>query len=335
MNSLSNIFDKIKKDFYKDEYRNRGVLSRRFIFDNNIAFIAYYNNNLKTKEIAIKIPNNYDKRVINKYPNWKGIDILVSEIDYGADKDIYIFLQQLTNYDDNIYEVVLEDLLENLENISDDSESINMIGKVLIKWKQFFVVNNELVMSEIKQQGLYGELLFLEKMINNYGNKALGFWSGCNSETHDFYISGNAIEVKTTSTNSANRVTISNEYQLDNNDVAGKLYLMFVALRKSQSDGETVPILVEKIIENLTTNETKEIFEEKLFKYGYLLRHPELYKLGFSKRNFRYFKVQDEFPKLTRPDLPKGITNVEYILNIDVCDRFVVLEEKLSEGLKE
>jgi hypothetical protein len=335
MNSLSNIFDEIKKDFSKDEYKNQRVLSRRFIFDNDIVFIAYFNNHLETKEIAIRIPNNYCKSVVSKYPNWKGIDLSISEIDYGADEGIYISFQQLTDYDDNIYDAILEDLLETLENISDDRQSINTIGKVLVKWKQFFVMHNELIMSEIRQQGLYGELLFLEKMINNYGNKALGFWSGCNSETHDFYISGDAIEVKTTSTNSANRVTISNEYQLDNNDVAGKLYLMFVALRKSQSDGETIPILVERIIEKLTTNEALDIFEDKLFKYGYLLKHPEIYRIGFSKRETRYFQVQDKFPKLTKSVLPVGITNVDYILNLDGCDRFIVLEEKLIEGLKE
>lgn len=335
MNSLSSIFNEIKKDFNKEEYKRQKSLSRRFIFDNGIVFIAYFNNYFKSKEISVRMPNSYDKSVVSKFPNWKGIDLSIIKIDYGSDKGIYISFQQLSGYDDNIYDTVIEDMLKNLENATDERQSINVIGKVLVKWKQFFVMQHELVMPEIKQQGLFGELLFLEKMIHKYGNKALGFWSGCNAETHDFYISGDAVEVKTTSVNSANKVTISNEYQLDNNDIAGKLYLVFIALRKSESDGETIPILVERIINKLTTNESLEIFEERLFKYGYLLKCPEMYKIGFSKREIRYFQVNNKFPKLTRAVIPKGITNVNYILNLDGCDEFVILEEELICELKE
>lgn len=335
MNSLSNIFNEIINDFTKEEYLSQRVLSRRFVFDNDIVIICYYNIQSHTKELAIRVYNNFDRNVFAKYPNWNGINVVISEIENGIDKGLYLSFQQLENYDDNIYDAIVEDLLENVKLLQSQKKIIDTVGKVLVKWKQFFIMHNELVMSDIRQQGLYSELIFLEKMIDKYGEKALNFWSGCNFETHDFYINGDAIEVKSTSINSSNRATISNEYQLDTNDVTDKLYLMFVALRRSQSDGETLSLFIQKILDKLDSNNALEVFEEKLFKYGYLLRNPEMYKIGFFKRETKYFQVLEEFPKITRSTLPTGISNVDYTLNLDGCDKFEILEEALIEKLKE
>lgn len=335
MNTLGSIFEEIKKDFYKPEYKNEKILSRRFEFENGVIFIAYYCNFSKTREIAIKIPNDYDKKVLTRFPNWKGIDLAVCEIEYGIDKGSYILFRQLPDYDSYIYELVLEDLINNIETIVDIKYTIEIISRILGKWKQFFIMQSELVISDVRQQGLYGELVFLEKIIDIYGEKALEFWSGCNSETHDFYINGNAIEVKTTSTNSANKVIISNEHQLDNNDVSRKLYLMFIALRKSKSDGEIIPVIVERISKKILTEQLLRIFENKLFKYGYIFRHPEIYKIGFFIREVRYCKISADFPKLTKLGVSKGITNISYELNLDVCDNFLILEQKLINELKE
>lgn len=335
MNYLSNIFNDIINDFTKEEYSNQRILSRRFVLDNDIIFIVYYNNNNHTKELAIRINKNFNKDVVLKYPNWNGIDVVISEIKSGSDEGFYLAFKQLEDSDENIYDAILEDIIENVKLIQSYQQVINTVGKVLVKWKQFFNIHNELVMSDIRQQGLYSELIFLEKLIDVYGEKALNFWSGCNFETHDFYISGDAIEIKSTSANNTSNVTISNEYQLDNNDVNGDLYLMFVTLRKSLSDGETIPLLVQRILNKLQSSTSLEIFEEKLFKYGYLLRNPKIYKIGFVIRDIKYFEVSDEFPSITKAKLPNVISNVSYKLNLNGCDRFTILQESLIERLKE
>ena len=68
-----------------------------------------------------------------------------------------------------------------------------------------------------------------------------------NDETHDFYIASNAVEVKTTGTQAPYFAQISSEYQLDNSDVPGKLFLRFYAFRKSQSTGEKLPEIIARI----------------------------------------------------------------------------------------
>ncbi len=335
MSYLSKIYSDIIDDFTKEEYRNQRVLSRRFVLDNDVVFIAYYNNAKHIKELAIRINYDFNKELISKYPDWNGINVLISKIESGYDQGLYLSFMQLENSDKNIYDAIMEDIIENVKLVKNDRHIINIVGKVLVKWKKFFEVHADLVMSDIRQQGLYSELLFLDKLINMYGDKALNFWSGCNFETHDFYIKGDAIEVKSTSSNNSGVASISNEYQLDLNDVNGELFLMFVSLRKSLSDGETIPSLVESIISKLSSSVSLEIFEDKLFKYGYLLIKPELYKIGFVVREIKYFRVSGEFPVITKNKLPNSIFNVSYKLNLNLCDKFSVLEENLMHKLKE
>lgn len=334
MNSLSNIFNEIINDFTKNEYAGQKSLSRKFELNNKIMVLVYYNNYIKTSEVAIKIAEDFDKKVIAKYPNWNGIDVVVDKIEKGTDEGFYLSFQKLADYDDNIYVAILDDLIQNVEMVKNEKQLIIIVGKVLTKWKEFFKLNDELIMTEIKQQGLFSELLFLNKLLDKYGETAIKFWSGCNNETHDFYISGDAVEVKSTSSNSANRASINNEYQLDTNDVTGNLYLAFVVLRKSQTDGETLPSLIQKIIEKIHIDNGLKDFENQLFKYGYLLKKPELYKICFVKREMKYYYIQDDFPKLIKPMLSVGISNVNYSLNLDVCERFAITKATLMEKLK-
>lgn len=335
MKFLNKIFDEVINDFSKEEYRNQHILSRKYVFDNSIVCIIYYNNRLNTREVAFRLPKDCDSSLVSKFPNWKGINVVLSNISYEEFDDIFIVFQQLPEYDSFIYETVIQDLIDKLLVCKDERTIINVIGKVLSKWKQFFVMNNEVIMSDVKQQGLYGELILLNKLMGKYGDKVLGFWTGCNGETHDFYINGDAIEVKTTSSNNGNKAMISNEYQLDNNDVSGELYLMFASLRRSKSDGETVPEIVKRISEQILQIEAIEIFDEMLFKYGYIKNLSEFYQIGFTEREIRFFHIKEDFPKITKSLIANNIGNVSYAINLDACDRFSILENKFIDGLKE
>lgn len=334
MSCLNNLFNDIINDFSKEQYKNQIILSRRFVLDNDIVLIAYFNNYQKKKELSIKISNNFNRDVVAKYPDWKGISVRISEITNGDDKGLYLSFPQLENSDENIYDAILEDVIENLKETNGFEQVINTVGKVLVKWKQFFKTHNQLVMTDIRQQGLYAELVFLKKMISENGDKALNYWSGCNFETHDFYIKGNAIEVKSTSSNDGNSVIISNEFQLDINDVSERLYLMFIFLRKSLSDGQTLPSIVEEIINMLDESSAIEMLEQKLFKYGYLIRRPELYIYGFIIRDVRYYEIGSEFPSIIKCNLHNAVSNVSYKLNLNKCDKFSVSEECIIEKLK-
>ena len=79
----------------------------------------------------------------------------------------------------------------------------------------------------IEQQGLYGELIYLQKLILrdcfSYVD-SLKLWVGTDKASRDFQGNGWAVEVKTISVNNSDQITINGERQLDET-LLNKLYL--------------------------------------------------------------------------------------------------------------
>ena len=178
-------------------------------------------------------------------------------------------------------------------------------------------------MSLERQQGLYGELLFLEECLEELGESAVSHWAGSNDETHDFYIASNAVEVKTTGTQAPYFAHISSEYQLDNSDVPGKLFLRFYAFRKSQSTGEKLSEIIARIRQHLFASQNVlQQFNTKVQKYGYLAEAAEHYSTGYFVRDHYYFGVTEGFPRIIKKEIPAGITALSYAVGVSQCIPF-------------
>lgn len=95
----------------------------------------------------------------------------------------------------HIFEFVVEDLRTEIEKATSSKEALPILVSVLTKWKDFFQADKDLLMSPERQQGLYGELLFLEECIEEMGEAAIVHWAGSGDETHDFYINSHSVEV--------------------------------------------------------------------------------------------------------------------------------------------
>lgn len=181
---------------------------------------------------------------------------------------------------------------------------------------------------------MYGELLFLRELILNLGTKSVHMWAGENN-THDFYIRRNAVEVKTTSTQAPYFAHINSEYQLDDKDMGGKLYLRMYALRKDNNGGQRLAQIIADIRKILMPDIfSSRLFNEKLQKIGYFDAAEDYYIEGYTVRDIYSFKVTDDFPRITKKDIPIGIYNVEYSLSIDQCKDFAIETERLIEEIK-
>ena len=190
-------------------------------------------------------------------------------------------------------------------------------------------------MSEIRQQGLYGELLFLNECMNFHGAEAVLHWAGSEDETHDFYFGPNAVEVKTTSVQAPYFASISSEYQLDNGDVPGKLFLRFYAFRKSHSEGEKLPELIAEIRGKLGENlSMMQKFNEKLKKYGYFDEAEDSYTIGYYQRDNYCFAVKDSFPRITKDAVPLGVSDLTYRVSIMSCMPYAQDTQLVLELLK-
>ena len=225
----------------------------------------------------------------------------------------------------------MKDVCDNLEFV-DKRGGVSTIKYTLQKWSVFFQFEKDYVLSANVQQGLYSELTVLEKMIKKNGNKALAYWTGYNSESHDFYIGKDAVEIKSSSAKGPEKVKISNEYQLDDSGVMGLLYLLYLSIKKSEVDGEMLPEIVERIMIQLDCSQ-KEMFKEKLLKVGYVYSMPELYTYHFRVREESCFMVKGNFPRITPKNIHKGIGAVEYVVSLDACRSYMIEIESFYKGV--
>lgn len=330
MPCLINVYKDILCDFNKEIYSNSEVLYRNIILKNGaLVILSVYKSN-KLSEVSFAIPG-LNAQIIKKLPKWKGMEEkIMSGVTQQEDIPFLVFLQS-EEYDKSIYFTVMQDLIDSINDI-DPSKLIGRIKDTLEKWSVFFQFEKNYVLSDNAQQGLYGELFVLEKLIEKHGEKIVECWTGCNAETHDFYLGSDALEVKSSSAKGPDKIKISNEYQLDDDKLIGYLYLMYLKMRKSEVYGENLPDIVHRISSKLSDSVRIE-FYDKLIKVGYIYQMPELYELHFIIHDETCYKVEDGFPRLTRKNLAKGIGSVDYIVSLDACEKYLITVETYYKGV--
>lgn len=331
MISLIKVLEDIRNDFVKDQYTNSIVLTRRFTLEKGNIILVALNKNTDLCEIGIEIPEETTLEELKSLPRWKGMEGKYNSVSEKARTKTIIFFEQLEGYDQEIFVNVMQDVCDGLVRV-DKKSSLSTVKKILQKWRFFFQLEKEYVLSANVQQGLYSELWVLEKLIKKNGNKALGYWTGYNFESHDFYIGKDAVEIKSSSVKGPEKIKISNEYQLDDTGVIGLLYLLYLNVKKSEADGEVLPELVERIMLQLDYTQ-KEMFKDKLLKVGYVYAMPELYTYHYRVREESCFIVRDNFPRITSKNVSKGIGAVEYVVSLDACRSYMIEIESFYKGV--
>lgn len=328
---LTSIIEDINKDFMKSQYKNAKILSRRFVVSRqNVILVNLYQINC-ISEISILIPDCISKDMLNTLPKWKGMEERLSSICDDNKMRQFLTFRQSEECDIKIFLLVLQDILDSIEN-QDNRDVITSINNVLVKWNTFFQFDKNYVLSDNVQQGLYGELYILEKMVDIKGEDAINYWTGCNAETHDFYCGKDAAEVKSSSEKGPDKVKISNEYQLDDTGLLGRLYLLYLKMKKSEVDGEVLPDIVERISDKLGQG-NRLCFYDKLLKVGYLYQMPELYTIHFRTREENCYTIEEGFPRITTKSICKGVGAVEYVVSLDACDSFQITIESFYKGV--
>lgn len=148
------------------------------------------------------------------------------------------------------FAALCEDLVTTLKPLSTPKKMAQEVVNQLYRWKNLFGKMKFDGLSKEEQQGLYGELVFLRKMLSRSTNdtyaSTLKLWTGVEKTNKDFQGDNWAVEVKTTSTNNAQFITINGERQLDNSLVA-HLFIYHLVLEVSKINGESLPMIVAEI----------------------------------------------------------------------------------------
>lgn len=155
MSFTADIYKEICTDIAKNS-RPNSVYAMRMLKLSNGINIAFSINTLTYMRGAFFSVDA--KATANQFPRWKGVDIVIAKLPaYGTDQE-YVNVMQLPGSATDIFEIVIENLRSELEKCSVAEDSFAVIAAVLTKWREFFKTDKDLIMSEERQQGLYGEV---------------------------------------------------------------------------------------------------------------------------------------------------------------------------------
>lgn len=266
----------------------------------------------------------------NLLPCGKGFNVSY----YDIEGIKYIGIVRTNDGTLEIYERMLEDVCSYVlddEGLSNKVRMKRLLDRVR-DW-QAFMGRKKQGLSKKEELGLLGELLILRELLDVSlpQDEAVKFWRGPMHGLHDFEISGSAIEVKTAVSDDSMVIDIFEVNQFDPSLVSA-LYLF--ALRMTPlENGESLNSVIEEIKQILSNNKTAlSTFEHTLSYTGYRLEEADQYDLSLAVAEVLRLRIDENFPSIRRADLPKGVFDVNYSLDLSfVRSEKITLEQVLLE----
>ena len=203
--------------------------------------------------------------------------------------------------------------------------------RVLAKWRRFWGQVPRAILSREDQLGLFGELWFLRIWLAPHVGlaNAVNRWRGPLGARHDFEWIGRSVEVKTTTSTRGRLHWINGIDQLEPPEI-GELLFFSLRLREEAGAGNSLPVLITAIRQNLKLDpEATGQFETLLLQAGYSsVRDEEYAKTRVRIVEERLFVVSGDFPRIIPASFPDavspGIEKVEYEINLNSYDHLCI-----------
>lgn len=307
-----------------------GLVKRLFLVDAPIKIFGVYKYPEKIYGVAFSFTKDV-KINLDSFRNLKELSIqLVQDTTYKTNKLLLVQLFSLENLD--VFACLCDNLIGVVRKCGTSSEAIKEIINQIEKWKAMFDRKLSDGLTLFEQQGLYGELIYLQKLIDrNLFSKveSLKLWSGTDKSVRDFQGKEWAVEVKTISVNNSDQITINGERQLDET-LLKMLFLYHLSVESSRSSGQTLNDIVEELRKALMDDMVAlNLFNFKLMEAGYFDNHRHLYSPRCYKiRKENIYHVHDAFPRIKENELRNGVSNVTYSINVSTCTGYLVNENE-------
>jgi hypothetical protein len=152
-------------------------------------------------------------------PQGQGFEVLRLKADPTGGNHLVLALARTTGGSLELFGMMADDLIVLLDGCATEAEE-GILRRFLARiraWQDFMDRRKEGVLSEEAEQGLFGELVMLERMIGAGvpAGSVLDAWQGPLDGLQDFVVGTGAIEVKTTHSAGGFPATISSLEQLD------------------------------------------------------------------------------------------------------------------------
>ena len=224
-----------------------------------------------------------------------------------------------------LFKLLCQEIVTELEEHTQQENVylLKVLSDILNRCGRFFAKSRDSLTRE-KALGLFGELYFLYKIVApQLGLKsAIASWKGPMGFPQDFAVENTIIEVKTTESAHGRVVKISSTEQLCFLNFKGFLHVVTVNEVSINGFRCSLKNLVEKIIEHC---ESDGIDITDLMTKLDLVGYSE--SSSFAKKEYTviaedFYEVRDKFPRILPNDLPQGVVNVKYAINLNYCEQF-------------
>lgn len=245
------------------------------------------------------------------------INIVINDSGSGLST---IILKLLEPKKFELFYYLSSDLINHLSNQTPIS-SLKLKNRLQF-WIDLWKKKNKGEMSFIAQMSLYSELYVLFEYITP--KKGIEFavlsWRGPEKDKQDFDLVESLLEVKSYLSTSNKVLKISSAEQLTTRSQPIKLAA--IQLSQDSDNGQSIHDLLSihsNLIDNLPV-EINGLLFSKLFELGYVDGDSASVKFNVISNNF--FSVTEGFPVISSIGLSRGITSVEYSINIDYLGEF-------------
>lgn len=268
-----------------------------------------------------------------EFKNFKFKGLFIEIFEFEDTKELHIYL--LDNQLKDIFSLFIENIVEEISKSVTENEALVETSNVVLKWKKLFDKINFQGLTIERQKGLIGELLLFNSLLDEeYSIDALlESWTGPDFNDKDFRFGSFGIEVKLTSSK-VPKVKISSERQLDNENLT-KLYLVLYVVEEVKDKGFSLNSIIEQIRTKINNNQNAlKFFNERLLLVGYFDEDFENYKRQYAFRKRNFYEVSNDFPRLIASDLPIGLFDTKYNIELSAIEQFLVSNESILELIK-
>lgn len=254
---------------------------------------------------------------LDGFPKGRGFDLEAVTLDHDDARWMALTRTELGSLD--LFAVMVEDLIALLdtERSADRADLAGVFLGRIRAWQDFMRRGSDGVLRPDAEVGLFGELTVLSDLLTRglSALQVLPCWLGPMGGLQDFRLGVGALEVKATAASNGFIARVGSLEQLDTT-LTEPIYVAAVRLGVKEG-GRTLPELVDTVRDQVGASAARTLLDLALLHAGYLDRARGRYRRRFIHLETVAFRVDGQFARLTRADVPRPIVHARYDLDLD------------------
>ena len=279
------------------------------------------------KDASTNLPKKKD------LPSMRGVEVFISQVSRN-----YLVVNLLDINQTDIFSEFCWLLINACIGKDSEQQALDVFLKRCWRWHTFLSRGSDQRLTKEQQKGLIGELYFLSEILfKTIGQKSsISTWQGPTGSSKDFELSNLFFEIKAKRSGAKPLINISSEDQLELIQDSRLLLAVFGIDLVEGSESMTITQWCEKIEKQLSDNSPSSLeqYFELLSEAGFDFTH-DYSDTFWTIREIIYYEVNETFPKVVGSELPAGVENVMYSLDMNQLKDFEVTKESVLELINE